>query len=154
MYSELERLCREELDKNIYYGFSPILLCRSSQALSGWLGSVAAQLFSGLSRSKTVRGPEHSGASYHGPLYFAPFIFSLILTSLPVPATEKQPHSMMLPPPCFTVGVVQTSSRCDAWDSDQRPNLGLIRLEDLVSHGLSPLGVFWQNPSGLSCAFY
>uniref|UniRef100_A0A674C960 Oxysterol-binding protein n=1 Tax=Salmo trutta TaxID=8032 RepID=A0A674C960_SALTR len=30
--------------------FSPILLCRSSHALSGWMGSVAAQLFSGLSR--------------------------------------------------------------------------------------------------------
>ena len=29
---------------------SPILLCSSSQALSGWRGSVAAQLFSGLSR--------------------------------------------------------------------------------------------------------
>nr|WPK86624.1 NLRC3-like protein 67 [Sebastes schlegelii] len=32
--------------------------------------------------------------------------FPLILTSLPVPATEKHPQSMMLPPPCFTVGVV------------------------------------------------
>ena len=26
--------------------------------------------------------------------------------SLPVPATENLPHSMMLPPPCFTVGMV------------------------------------------------
>jgi hypothetical protein len=32
------------------WGVSPILLCRSSQALSGWMGSVAAQLFSGLSK--------------------------------------------------------------------------------------------------------
>ena len=39
-------------------------------------------------------------------LYFAPFIFTLILTSLPVPTAEKHPHSMMLPPPCFTVGMV------------------------------------------------
>ena len=31
---------------------------------------------------------------------------SSILTSLPVPAAEKHPHSMMLPPPCFTVGMV------------------------------------------------
>ena len=31
---------------------------------------------------------------------------SLTLTSPPVPAAEKQPHSMMLPPPCFTVGMV------------------------------------------------
>ena len=29
---------------------SPILLCRSSQTLLGWMGSAAAQLFSGLSR--------------------------------------------------------------------------------------------------------
>ena len=39
-------------------------------------------------------------------LHFAPFIFPLILTSLPVPAAKKHPHSMMLPPPCFTVGMV------------------------------------------------
>ena len=39
-------------------------------------------------------------------LYFSPFIFPSILTSLPVPATEKRPHSIMLPPPCFTVGIV------------------------------------------------
>ena len=32
--------------------------------------------------------------------------------------------------------------------------LGFIRPEKLVSHGLSPLGAFWQTPSGLSCAFY
>ncbi|XP_051951468.1 dihydroxyacetone phosphate acyltransferase isoform X2 [Xyrauchen texanus] len=39
-------------------------------------------------------------------LYIAAFIFPSILTSLPVPAAEKHPHSMMLPPPCFTVGIV------------------------------------------------
>ena len=39
---------------------------------------------------------------------FVPFIFPSMLTSLPVLfATEKHPHSMMmLPPPCFTVGMV------------------------------------------------
>ncbi len=31
---------------------------------------------------------------------------SLIATSRPVPAAEKDPHIMMLPPPCFTVGTV------------------------------------------------
>jgi hypothetical protein len=35
------------------------------------------------------------------------FILCSILTSLPVPAAEKHPHSMILPPPCFTVGMVQ-----------------------------------------------
>ena len=39
-------------------------------------------------------------------LSVAPFRFPSILTSLPVPTTEKYLHSMMLPPPCFTVGMV------------------------------------------------
>ena len=34
-----------------------------------------------------------------------PLIFTLILTSLPVPAAEKHPHSMMLPPH-FTIWMV------------------------------------------------
>ena len=39
-------------------------------------------------------------------LYFAPFIVLSILTNLPMPASENHPHSMMLPPPCFMVGMV------------------------------------------------
>ena len=39
----------------------------------------------------------------------AALIFPSTLTSLPVPAAEKHPHSMMLPPPCFTVGMVLAS---------------------------------------------
>ncbi len=39
-------------------------------------------------------------------LYLTAFIFPSIVTSRPVPAAEKHPHSMMLPPPCFTVGTV------------------------------------------------
>ena len=39
-------------------------------------------------------------------MYLAAFILSSILTSLPVLSTEKHPHSMMLPPPCFTIGMV------------------------------------------------
>ena len=35
-------------------------------------------------------------------LYLAPSIIPSILTSVPVPANEKNPHSIMLPPPCFT----------------------------------------------------
>jgi hypothetical protein len=38
--------------------------------------------------------------------YLAPSIIPSILTSFPVPADEKHPHSMMLPPPCFTVGMM------------------------------------------------
>ena len=44
------------------WGVSPILLCRSSQALSGWMGSIAAQLFSGLSRD--VRSGSSPGCGW------------------------------------------------------------------------------------------
>ena len=43
-------------------------------------------------------------------LYLAPSILPSTLTSFPVPAEEKHPHSMRLPPPCFTVGMV-----CSGW---------------------------------------
>ena len=86
-------------------------------------------------------------------LYF-PFIFPLILMRLPVPATEKHPHSMMLPPPCFTVGMV--SGFLQTWCLAFRPKSYV-----LVSSGqkmlflkVSPLRAFWQTPSRLSCAFY
>jgi hypothetical protein len=39
-----------------------------------------------------------------GSLYFSPFIFASIPSDLPV--TERHPHSMMLAPTCFTVGMV------------------------------------------------
>ncbi|TWW62417.1 Transposable element [Takifugu flavidus] len=40
-------------------------------------------------------------------LYSAPSIFPSILTIFPVPAEEKQAQTMMLPPPCLTVGMRQ-----------------------------------------------
>ena len=42
-------------------------------------------------------------------LHFVPSMVPSILPSLPVPADEKQPHNMMLPPPCVTVGMVLTA---------------------------------------------
>lgn len=39
-------------------------------------------------------------------LYIAAFICPSTLTSFPVATAEKQPHCVMLPPPCFTVEVV------------------------------------------------
>ncbi len=36
----------------------------------------------------------------------APFILSFTQISRPGPFAEKQPQSMMFPPPCFTVGMV------------------------------------------------
>ncbi len=38
--------------------------------------------------------------------YMAPFILSFKQISRPGPFAEKQPQSMMFPPPCFTVGMV------------------------------------------------
>ena len=70
-------------------------------------------------------------------MYFALFIFPLILTSLPVPAAEKHPRSMMLPPPCFTL------RECARFPPDmtlgiqaKEFNLGFIRPENFVFHGL------------------
>ena len=126
-------------------GNSNILLCRSSQAVSGWMGSVAAQQISGLSKDDRSGSSLGSGWATQGnsvlkpllhclgyvlivvvllegepslqsalgsrfssriSLNFSPFKYASILTSHPVPATEKYPHSMILPPPCFTVGMV------------------------------------------------
>ncbi len=39
-------------------------------------------------------------------LYLAAFIFPSMQPVRPVPAAEKHPHSMMLPPPCFTFGTI------------------------------------------------
>ncbi len=38
--------------------------------------------------------------------YMAPFILSFTQISRPGPFAEKQPQSMMFPPPCFTVGML------------------------------------------------
>ena len=70
-------------------------------------------------------------------LYFAPFIFPSILTSLPVPATEKHPHNMTLTPPFFTIGMVPGFRQ--AWRLAFR--LGFIRPENLLSHGQRVLWV-------------
>ncbi|XP_072306069.1 cilia- and flagella-associated protein 206 [Eucyclogobius newberryi] len=49
-----------------------------------------------------------SGAGFHKDVSVtAAFTFLLILTSLPSPATEKHPHSLMLPPPRFTVEMIK-----------------------------------------------
>ena len=71
-------------------------------------------------------------------LYFAPFIFPLILTILSVPASEKHPHSMMLPPPCFAVGMVP--GFLQTWRLAFRPNSSILVSSDRKT-GL----IYWQG---------
>ena len=96
----------------------------------------------------TVLGSESSGAGFHqrSLFYYAPFIFASILTSLPVSAAEKHPHSMMAAttmlhrrdgarfPPDVTLGI-QTKEF----------NLGFIRAENLVSHVLRVFSCLLAN---------
>jgi hypothetical protein len=53
-------------------------------------------------------------------LYYYLFIFPSIMTSHRVPAAEKQPQSMMLPPPWFIVGMVPGSLQTWCLASGQR----------------------------------
>ena len=48
------------------WGVSPILLCRSPQALSDWMGSIIAKLFSGLSREVRLGSSLGSGWATQG----------------------------------------------------------------------------------------
>jgi hypothetical protein len=88
-------------------------------------------------------------------LYFAPFIFPLIPSSLPVLAADKHPHSMMLPPPCFTVGMV--SGLLQTWRLAFRPNSSTLVSSDhqiLFLMVCESLVSFWQTPIWRSCALY
>ncbi len=66
--------------------------------------------------------------------YLELFIIPSTLTKAPVPAEEKQPQSMMLPPPCFTVVWCSLSDvQCcfcvkhTFWNYGQKFYLGFIR---------------------------
>ncbi|CDR18257.1 unnamed protein product [Oncorhynchus mykiss] len=61
-------------------------------------------------------------------LYMAPFILSFTRISCPGPFAEKQPQSMMFPPPCFTVANFRLAWTCT----------GLSRGTRLVLQDLSP----------------
>ena len=91
---------------------------------------------------------------FHQGYLCAPFIFPLILTSLPDPAAEKLCHSMMLPP-CFTVGMVP--GFLQTWRLAFRPKSSILVSSDqriLFPMVWESLGAFWQTSSGLTCAFY
>ena len=84
--------------------FTFLFWSHSSVALAGCLGSLSYW-------NVNLHGSLKSFALWSSffsriCLYLAPFMVPSIPTSLPVPAKEKHPHSMMLPPPCFTLAMV------------------------------------------------
>jgi hypothetical protein len=83
--------------RNLYQSHSHIVLAVCLGSLSCWKVNLHPSL-----RSQALSSRFSSRIS----LYFATLIFPLILTSHPVPTAEKHAHSMLLPPTCFTVGMV------------------------------------------------
>src|SRR4029434_4987447 len=55
-------------------------------------------------------GNEGMSFKPHIPHYMAPSIVPSMQWSRPVPLAEKQPQSIMFPPPCLTVGMVSYSA--------------------------------------------
>lgn len=49
-------------------------------------------------------------------------------TGFSVPADEKPPSSMMLPPPCLTVGTVISASKCAGFEPDMLPLMDKISI--------------------------
>src|SRR4029434_10902652 len=58
----------------------------------------------------SMRGNEGIGFKPNIPHYMAPSIVPSMQWSRPVPLAEKQPQSIMFPPPCLTVGMVSYSA--------------------------------------------
>ena len=127
---------------------SPILLCRSSQALSGRIGSATAQLFSGLSRDVRLGSSPGSGWATQGhseTCLEATPVFSVCLGSLSCWKVNLCP-SLRSPTLLHCrdgFGQVMSS----AWFPPgvmfgiqaKEFNLGFIRPENLVSHNLRVL---------------
>ena len=83
--------------KNLSRSYSCVVLAVFLGSLSCWKVNLHPSL-----RSWVLWSSFSSRIS----LYLDLFVFPSILTCLPVPAAEKHPHSMLLPPPYFTVGMM------------------------------------------------
>jgi len=90
--------------------FPAIILCRSSQALSGWMGTIGGQTFSGFSRDVWLGSSPGSGwpsrdhSVVHKPVFLPSprFWMHRIRFSLSISLF----YCMMLSPPCFAIGMV------------------------------------------------
>ena len=132
--------------RNLSLSYSCVVLAVCLGLLSCWKVNLHPSL-----RSWTLWSRFSSRIS----LYIAPFIFPSILTSLHVPAAEKHPHSMILRPPCFSVGMV--SGLLQMWCMTFRPKSSIFlssyqRILFLMVW--ESLGAFLLTPSGLSCVIY
>ncbi len=94
-------------------------------------------------------------------LYLAAFIFPSIATSRPVPAAEKHPHGMMLPPPCFTVGTVldrwwAVPGFLHTYHLELRPKSSILDSSDQRILFVTILESFmcFLTPCGLSCVLH
>ncbi len=74
--------------------------------------------------------------------YMAPFILSFTQISRPGPFAEKQPQSMMFPPPCFTVGMVFFGCNSAFFLLQTRQVEFLPKSSILVSSDILPI-LFW-----------
>ncbi len=74
--------------------------------------------------------------------YMAPFILSFTQISRPGPFAEKQPQSMMFPPPCFTVGMVFFGCNSAFFLLQTRQVEFLPKSYILVSSDILPI-LFW-----------
>ena len=79
-------------------------------------------VFQASGHELTWRGscPESCGTGPH------PYIIACSRTSSPVPSAEKQPRSMMLPPPCFTVGMVLQGGLCHTYFFWLKPKSSIL----------------------------
>ena len=102
--------------------------------------------------------------------YMAPFILSFTRISRPSPFAEKQPQSMMFPPPCVTVGMVfcgclsaffVLQTRRDEflpkspWRRSVLLMVGFVTYSQLsAGHSLGPPVWFWDFCSPILWSFW
>ena len=153
------------------WGVPPILLCRSSQALSSWMGSVVAQLLSGISRDVRLC----SSLALAGPLKDIqrlvpkPLLCCLgcvlrvivLLEGEPSPQSEVLSALGQIP---FIFHSILTSLSVPATEKHPPQHDAAFKLHRRDGSRFPPdftlvtqakeFNLGFISPSGLSCAFY